>query len=97
MSISPEKILKGYKLTEKATNMQSTLNKYTFEVAKDAHAIEIGQAVEKFFGVKVASVNTINCKGKVKVTRMSKGKPGVKGRMKKAIVTLKAGESIQLA
>ena len=94
--INSEKILKGFRVTEKATNLQVG-NQYTFEVAEDADAVSIGRAVAKTFGVKVQRVNVMNVKGKVKVSRMSKGNPGVKGKIKKAIVTLKKGETIQLA
>lgn len=94
--IKPENIIKGFRVTEKAANAQ-VANKYTFVVAEDANAIAISQAVEKLFNVKVEKVNVINAKGKVKVSRMRKAAPGVKGKMKKAIVTLKAGDSIQLA
>ena len=90
-------IIKSIRVTEKATNLQSTANQYTFEVDSAANAIEVGQAVEKAFKVKVARVNILNTAGKVKTSRMSKARPGVKGRMKKAIVSLKKGESIQLA
>ncbi len=94
--IQPEKIIKGFRVTEKAANLQ-VANKYTFVVAEDANAIAVSQAVEKLFNVKVEQVNIINAKGKVKVSRMRKANAGVKGKMKKAIVTLKAGDSIQLA
>ncbi len=96
MSIAPEKILKGYRVTEKAANLQAA-NQYTFEVADEARAIEIAQAVEKFFKVKVKRVNIINVKGKVKVSRVRRASVGVKGAMKKAVVTLAEGQSIQLA
>ncbi len=62
--------------------------KYTFQVAKDANKIEIGNAVEKLFGVKVAKVNTINCRGRYK--RMGQH-AGYTPDWKKAIVTLKEG------
>ena len=94
--IQAEKILKGFRVTEKATNLQVS-NQYTFVVAPTANAAAIADAVAKVFGVKVQRVNVMNAKGKVKVSRSSKGKPGVKGKMKKAIVTLKKGETIQLA
>lgn len=61
--------------------------KYTFEVAKDAGKVEIAKAVEELFGVKVAKVNTMNCKGKQK--RMG-ASVGYRSDWKKAIVTLKA-------
>ena len=94
--IKPETIIKGVRVTEKAANQQVS-NKYTFVVADDANAIAISQAVEKLFNVTVEKVNVINAKGKVKVSRMRKANPGVKGKMKKAIVTLKVGDTIELA
>ena len=60
--------------------------KYTFIVKKSANKIEIRNAVEKLFGVKVAEVNTQNCKGKLK--RMGRNE-GYTPDRKKAIVTLK--------
>ena len=60
--------------------------KYTFEVAKGANKIEIKQAVEGIFGVKVASVNTMNVLGKIKRMGVHSGK---RPDWKKAIVTLK--------
>ena len=62
--------------------------KYTFRVAKDANKIEIAKAVEEIFGVKVASVNTLNVPAKAK--RMGAGRPGTTRAWKKAYVTLTA-------
>ena len=45
----------------------------------------------------IARVNILNAKGKVKVSRMRRNNPGIKGKMKKAIVTLKKGDTIQIA
>ncbi len=59
--------------------------KYTFEVAKNANKIEVKKAVETLFGVKVAKVNTISVKGKMK--RMGRNE-GYTSDWKKAIVTL---------
>ncbi len=59
--------------------------KYTFQVARDVNKIEIAKAVEELFGVKVAKVNTINCKGQAK--RMGVH-TGYRPDWKKAIVTL---------
>lgn len=72
-------------ITEKS--MMGISNKrYTFRVAMDANKIEIAQAVEKLFGVKVAKVNTLHVKGRAKrVGRNS----GYTSNWKKAIVTLK--------
>jgi large subunit ribosomal protein L23 len=61
--------------------------KYTFIVAKSANKTEIKLAVEKLFGVQVASVNTVNCKGKLK--RMGRNE-GYTPSFKKAVVQLKA-------
>ena len=62
--------------------------KYVFEVAKTAGKIEIKKAVEEIFGVKVASVNTVTMRGKVK--RMGAGRPGMTKTWKKAYVQLTA-------
>lgn len=59
--------------------------KYTFRVAKDANKIEIANAVEKLFGVKVAKVNTINVRGRQKRQGVA---VGFTASWKKAIVTL---------
>ena len=63
-------------------------NKYTFKVAKNANKIEIAKAVEELFGVQVASVNTMNVRGRAKRVGMSRG---TTPSWKKAIVTLKEG------
>ena len=94
--VQADEIIKGFRVTEKAANLQ-VANQYTFTVAEDANAVAIGRAVEKLFKVKVVRVNVMNAKGKVKVSRMSRNNPGVKGKMKKAIVTLKQGDTIQIA
>ena len=60
--------------------------KYTFIVKKDANKIQIKQAIESLFGVEVASVHTVTCKGKLK--RMGRHE-GYTPDRKKAIVTLK--------
>jgi large subunit ribosomal protein L23 len=67
-------------------------NRYTFEVAKQANKIEIGQAVESIFDVKVLKVNTLSVKGKPKRVRFAKGHTR---SWKKAIVTLAQGNSIE--
>ncbi len=60
--------------------------KYTFKVDKDANKIEIKEAVEKLFNVKVAKVNTMNCRGRVRRVGRFVGKTP---DWKKAIITLK--------
>ena len=62
--------------------------KYTFKVAKDANKIEIAKAVEELFGVQVASVNTMNVRGRAKRVGLNRG---TTPSWKKAIVTLKEG------
>lgn len=68
-------------------------NVYTFEVAKDSNKIEIAQAVEEIFGVKVVKVNTSNVKAKPKRVRYQLGKTRT---WKKAMVTVAEGDSIEL-
>lgn len=94
--ISADKILKEYRVTEKAANLSANLNQYTFEVASGANRKEIARAVEKVFNVTVTNVNTLNKKPKLKVDRTRRGRPGTKGGGKKAIVTLKEGDKIEL-
>lgn len=73
-------------ITERSTEMMSE-NKYVFEVAPKTNKTEIKQAIEKIFGVKVESVNTMNVKGKPK--RMGRY-VGKRKDWKKAIVKLTA-------
>jgi large subunit ribosomal protein L23 len=85
-------------LTEKSTAMAENplLNRYTFEVNKDANKIEIKKAVEERFGVTVKAVNTSIRPGKAKA-RVVKGRH-TKGRtasIKKAIVTVAEGQIIE--
>ncbi len=68
-------------------------NKYTFIVAKDANKIEIAHAVEQAFKVKVVDVTTRIVKGKVKSMGRYTGK---RSDVKKAVVTLREGDSIEM-
>jgi len=79
-------------ITEKAT-AASEKNQVMFEVAKNATKPQIKEAVEKLFDVKVKRVNTLNTKRK---TRVFRGRRGVVGNFKKAIVTLEEGHSIDV-
>ena len=63
-------------------------NKYTFKVAKNANKIQIAAACEELFGVKVASVNTMNCRGRAKRVGMNRGTTPA---WKKAVITLAEG------
>ena len=79
-------------ITEKAT-MLSEHNKVVFKVAKTATKPQIKAAIEKLFDVKVKSVNTLVTEGKVKVFR---GRLGQRSDVKKAVVTLEEGHSIDV-
>lgn len=84
-------------ITEKMTAEAEKLNRYGFIVAKEANKLEIKAAVEKMYGVKVASVNTQQYVGKVKTRNTTRGLAiGRVNRSKKAVVTLKQGEAIDL-
>ena len=80
-------------ITEKATYL-SEHNKVVFRVAMDATKHEIAEAVQELFKVTVVKVNTIVTKGKTKRWR---GRPGRRNDVKKAIVTLAEGQSIDVA
>jgi len=84
-------IIKRPILTEKTTIQKEEANKITFEVDRRVNKIEIKQAVEKIFKVKVVDVNTMMVRGKVKRVGKFKGK---RPDWKKAVVTLKPGEQI---
>lgn len=79
-------------ITEKATNL-SEQDKVVFRVARDATKPQIKEAVERLFEVKVRSVNTLVTKGKQKIFR---GRKGQRSDVKKAIVTLADGQSIDV-
>ena len=83
-------IIKKPLTTEKSTNIQQ-FNQYTFIVAKDSNANEIKNAIEKIFKVKVSKINTQINRGKLK---SFKGNIGFRKDTKKAIVTLKEGNTI---
>ncbi len=87
-------VLKLVRLTEKSNRLSSELGQYTFEVASDANKHQIADAVEKTFKVSVTRVNTQNYRGKNKKSRQ--GRPSTTSDYKKAIVTLKAGDKIEL-
>jgi len=86
-------ILRNPIITEKGAILQAEQNKYIFKVAKDANKIEIKHAIEKIYEVKVTKVNLMNVRGKLKRVRRDYGKTAA---WKKAIVTLKAGNTIDL-
>ena len=77
-------------MTEKSTNLNQ-YNQYSFIVSKDSNVIEIKSAIEKIFKVKVTKVNTSILRGKIK---SFKGSLGYRKDLKKAIVTLAEGNTI---
>ncbi|MBK6680828.1 MAG: 50S ribosomal protein L23 [Ignavibacteriales bacterium] len=82
--------------TEKSVKMIGE-HKYGFEVSWTANKIEIAQAIEKKFGVNVVSVNTVKYSGKIKSSFRKTGRfTGKTPRFKKAYVSLKQGEKIEL-
>ena len=85
-------VLRRPLVTEKNTTLQ-VQNKYAFEVAKEANKPQVKQAVEEAFRVKVTTVNMIIVPGKARRVgrRIVQTRP-----WKKAIVTLKAGDKIQI-
>lgn len=80
-------------ITEKANDLKDQAQVVAFEVARSANKIEIKQAVEKAFDVKVKSVNTMQFRGKVKRVGYSLGQ---RSNWKKAYVTLEEGQNIDL-
>lgn len=89
-----DKVLKLVRLTEKSNKLSSELGQYTFEVFPSATKHTVAEAVEKTFKVTVTRVNIQNYRGKNKRSRQ--GRPSVTSDYKKAIVTLKAGDKIEL-
>ncbi|NOT29402.1 MAG: 50S ribosomal protein L23 [Planctomycetes bacterium] len=80
-------------VTEKATDESARRNAYTFRVPRDANKIEIRQAVERIFSVKVLGVNTLSVKGKWKIRGRSIGRTQA---WKKAMVVLQEGQTIDV-
>ena len=90
--MTPEQIIRRpIILTEKANLLREKNNQVVFEVARDANKVEIKDAVQKLFNVSVTAVNTMITRGKDR--RMGRGYARTQN-WKKAVVTLKAGESI---
>lgn len=91
MKLAREIIIKPV-VTEKSVDLMQD-NKYCFKVAKDANKIEIKNAIEEIFKVTVVNVNTVNVHGKMK--RMGRTQ-GMTASWKKAVVTLREGDSIEV-
>ncbi len=80
-------------ISEKTMKLMEENNAYTFKVAKKANKIQIRQAIEEIFNVKVVKVNTMNMKGKRKRLGFTEGK---RPDWKKAIIKLDDGDSIEI-
>ena len=89
----PRDIVRRARITEKGTRIREGQNGYLFEVARDANKIQIKKAIEAIFSVKVSTIRTLRVHGKPKrVGRYAGHRPD----WKKAIVTLKKGQTIEL-
>jgi len=92
VSLHPNQVLLAPVVSEKSYSL-ITDRKYTFKVHEDAHKTQIRQAVEELFEVKVERVNVIKVQAKPKRRGLFKGmRPG----WKKAIVQLRAGDTIEI-
>lgn len=87
-------IIKTVRLTEKGTKQGEDFNQYTVVADRRANKVQIRQAVQELFKVKVIKVNTMNIRGKARRQRTAAA--GKTMAWKKAIVTLKEGEKIVL-
>jgi len=92
--IHAERVLTKMRLTEKSNKLSSEYGQYTFEVAPRATKHTVREAVEQTFKVTVTRVNLQNVSGKNKRSRQ--GRPSRTSDFKKAIVTLKEGDKIEL-
>lgn len=85
------KVLRRPHITEKANDLKDANNEYVFEVSTDANKIQVRQAIESLFNVKVAEVRTSIVRGKNKRVGRFIGR---RSNWKKAFVTLKEGHAI---
>ena len=85
-------VLRAPRMSEKTLTLKEEVNQFAFEVDPRANKIQIKESVEKSFKVSVLKVRTINVRGKKKRLGRTEGR---KSSWKKALVTLKAGESIE--
>lgn len=92
--INPDQVIKTMRLTEKSNQLSANFGQYTFDVFPTATKHTVREAVEQAFKVKVTRVNIINRAGKPKRTR--RGLPTSGSDSKRAIVTLKQGDKIEL-
>ena len=91
--MKPHDIIKRPLITEKSVHMQNKLNQYTFEVHQDANKVQIREAVQALFKVKVTKVTTMNCRGAQR--RVRSRVPGFAADWKKAVVCIADGQKIE--
>ena len=91
---NPYDVIKTVRVTEKGTTQTEKLNQYQVVVDKHANKLDIKHAVERAFKVKVVRVNTMHVRGKARRQRTLQA--GYSPAWKKAVVTLKPGEKIEL-
>ena len=91
----PYDLIQTVRLTEKASLLSEKQNKYVFRVSPRANKIQIKQAIKDMYNVTVESVNTMRVPGKIRTRYTKTGfTKGSTGAYKKAVVTLKKGETI---
>ena len=93
MNREPRTVVRRALVTEKGTKLREGQNGFLFEVARDANKVQIKKAIESIFSVKVDTVRTLRVHGKPK--RMGRY-AGHRPDWKKAVVTLKKGQTIEL-
>ncbi len=91
----PYQVVKTVRVTEKATDLSAKHNQYVLAVDKRSNKVDIRHAVQKLFKVKVLAVNTLRVRGKARRERTLQF--GRTPSWKKAIVTLKEGDKIEIA
>ena len=89
---STKKIIRRPIITEKASWLKETQNMYVFEVERNCNKIEIKDIIEEMFNVKVEKVNTYSTHGKIRTRGRFRGR---RADLKRAIVQLKAGDTIE--
>lgn len=95
MNLTPYYIIKKPIITEEAMIQRDAKNQYVFRVEPKANKRQIRDAVEKMFNVHVVNVNTMNYEGKIG-GRRGRLRPGRRASWKKAVVTLREGDKIEL-
>ncbi len=91
--MDPYEVINSPIVTEKSTELSEKENKYSFQVKSSANKVEIGKAIEEIYKVKVLKVNTMKVHGKKRRIRWREGKTP---DWKKAIVTLREGDKIEV-